>query len=682
MNIILRIAIPVPLRQLFDYLPPIEPHAVKLEPGMRVLVPFGRRKTVGIIVEITDHTDHPIEKLKHIQACLDKEPLFPKTILSLIQWASRYYQGALGEVFEIAIPKRLRQEPKELIPKEITLNTKKQAHKKSKKQSTPSLISTTISPNLTLNPAQEKAINSITHHFGQFKTFVLDGVTGSGKTEVYIRVVAKALEAGKQALLLVPEIGLTPQLLSRFQERFAVPIAVLNSSLTDKQRFLAFENARTGAAPIVIGTRLAAFVPLKNPGVFIIDEEHDASFKQQEGFRYHARDLLILRGSLEHCPVVLGSATASLETLHNIQAGRFHPLSLPHRAGNAIFPTLQILDVRHKKCVEGLSSELIVSMREHISQKGQVLLFLNRRGYAPVLMCFACDWVATCKNCDAKMTLHQRSETLQCHHCELTIPLYTECPCCKTKNPKPVGIGTERLETALQENFPTQSIVRIDRDTTRKKGELKKAIDLIQEGKADILIGTQMIAKGHHFPNVTLVGILDIDHALFSTDFRSIEKMGQLITQVAGRSGRAERPGHVILQTCHPEHPLLKQLLEKGYAEFSSSLLTERKMTNLPPYSYQVLIRAEAVLLEKALAFLSFVKKEALLKSIPKLTIFGPISAPMERRLGKHRAQLLFQSPERSTLQQLLQKLVPKIESNIIVNTVKWSLDVDPIDMY
>ena len=681
MSTILRIAISVPLRQLFDYLPPIEPPALTLEPGMRVLVPFGRRQTVGIIVEVSDHTDHPLEKLKKIVLCLDQEPLFPKTILSLIQWASRYYQGALGEVFETAIPKKLRQVPKNFSPQEIRHNTEKKTPQKSKTKSiTPPL--STVSSDLKLNSAQEKAINSITQHFGQFKTFVLDGVTGSGKTEVYLRVVAKALQAGKQALLLVPEIGLTPQLLSRFQERFSVPIAALNSSLTDKQRALAFENARTGLAPIVIGTRLAAFVPLKNPGVLIIDEEHDASFKQQEGFRYHARDLLILRGSLEHCPVVLGSATASLETLHNIQMGRFYRLSLPHRAGNAIFPTLQILDVRHKKCIEGLSSELIAAMQKQLAHKAQVLLFLNRRGYAPVLMCFTCDWVATCKNCDAKMTLHQRSETLQCHHCDLTISVYTACPCCKTKNPKPVGIGTERLEAALQAHFPTESIVRIDRDTTRKKGELKKAIDLIHSGEANILIGTQMIAKGHHFPNVTLVGILDIDHALFSTDFRSIEKMGQLITQVAGRSGRAERPGHVILQTCHPEHPLLKQLLEKGYSEFSNSLLTERKMTNLPPYSYQVLIRAEAVLLEKAIAFLSFVKKEALLKSVPTLTIAGPISAPMERRLGKHRAQLLFQSPERSTLQRLLQRLVPKIESNMIVNTVKWSLDVDPIDMY
>lgn len=664
---ILRVAIPVPLRRLFDYLPPIESNTVKLEPGMRVLVPFGRRKVVGIIVDIVNHSDHPINKLKRIENCLDPTPLFSKTILSLIQWASRYYQGALGEVFELALPKILRQEPKKI---------------KRKEKQTKKIQTATVSPALTLNPAQEKAIKNISQHFGQFKTFLLDGVTGSGKTEVYIRVVESALAAGKQVLILVPEIGLTPQLLSRFQERFSVPIAALNSSLTDKQRFEAFENARTGAAPIVIGTRLAAFVPLKNPGVFIIDEEHDPSFKQQEGFRYHARDLLIFRGSLEHCPVVLGTATASLETLHNIQSGRFHKLPLPHRAGNAIFPTLQILDVRHKKCVEGLSSELMVAMREHIANKGQVLLFLNRRGYAPVLMCFACDWVATCKNCDAKMTIHQRSDTLQCHHCELTMPLYKECPSCKTKNPKPVGVGTERLEAALQENFPDSTIVRIDRDTTRKKGELKKAVDLIHEGKADILIGTQMIAKGHHFPNVTLVGILDIDHALFSTDFRSVEKMGQLITQVAGRSGRAERPGHVILQTCHPNHPLLKQLLEKGYSEFANSLLTERKMTNLPPYSYHVLIRAEANQIEKALAFLSFVKKEAISKSIPQLTISGPTSAPMERRLGKHRAQLLLQAPERSALQKLLQNLVPKIESNIIVNTVKWSLDVDPIDMY
>lgn len=669
---ILRIAIPVPLRRLFDYLPSIEPYPVKLEPGMRVLVPFGAQKKIGVIVEVADHSVHPIAKLKRIYACLDNAPLFPNTILSLIQWASRYYHAPLGEVFESALPKRLRQIPREEEPKA----------RKQKNKILQSSVPISPLPALTLNSKQEKAVQAITQHVGKFKTFLLDGVTGSGKTEVYIRVVEAALAAGKQALILVPEIGLTPQLLSRFQERFSVPIAALNSSLTDKQRFEAFENARTGVAPIVIGTRLAAFVPLKNPGVFIIDEEHDPSFKQQEGFRYHARDLLIFRGSLEQCPVVLGTATASLETLHNIQSGRFYSLPLPHRAGNAILPTLQILDVRHKKCVEGLSSELMVKMREHIANQGQVLLFLNRRGYAPVLMCFACDWVATCKNCDAKMTLHQRTNTLKCHHCELTIPRYTECPSCKTKNPQPVGIGTERLEAALQENFPGNTIVRIDRDTTRKKGSLKQAIDLIHNGEANILIGTQMIAKGHHFPNVTLVGILDIDHALFSTDFRSTEKMGQLITQVAGRSGRAEQPGHVILQTCHPEHPLLKQLLAEGYANFANTLLTERNMTNLPPYSYQVLIRAEATQLEKSLAFLSFVKKEATAQSIQNLTLSGPIAAPMERRLGKHRAQLLLQAPERSILQKLLQKLMPIIESNMMTKTIMWSLDVDPIDMY
>jgi len=507
-------------------------------------------------------------------------------------------------------------------------------------------------------------------------------VTGSGKTEVYIRVVESALSAGKQALILVPEIGLTPQLLTRFQERFSVPIAVLNSSLTEKQRYLAFEDARTGVAPIVIGTRLSAFAPLKAPGVFIIDEEHDASFKQQEGFRYHARDLLILRATLEHCPVVLGTATPSLETLRNMQTGRFHALALPHRAGNSVPPTVQILDVRHKKLQEGLSAQLIAAMREQMDQQGQVLLFLNRRGYAPVLMCFECDWIATCKNCDAKLTIHYQSQQLRCHHCETSLPIDKHCPSCTAKNPKPVGIGTERLEAALQSLFPSKTIVRIDRDTTRKKGALKEQLESIHAGEAHILLGTQMIAKGHHFPNVTLVAILDIDQALFSIDFRSTEKMGQLITQVAGRAGRAERLGHVILQTQHPEHPLLKQLLAEGYANFAATVLTERQMLNLPPFSHQALIRAEANTLERALGFLAFVKQSAI-KTAPKtLKILGPTPAPMERRHGKHRAQLLCQAPKRSALQQLLQTLMPSIESQPIAQTVRWSLDVDPIDLY
>ncbi len=666
---ILRVAILTPIRKLFDYLPPVQ-NETNPEIGARVLVPFRTKKKIGIIIAITDKTDYPIEKLKRAYTILDPKPLFPKALFKLIYWASQYYQAALGEVFEAALPSRLRKEP--------SLGLKPKKNKPFLEKKIPAIQEKTV---IILNEAQQKAVNTIKKSIGKFETFLLDGVTGSGKTQVYSEIIAHILTLEQQALILVPEIGLTPQLLSRFQKRFNVPIVCLNSSLTEKQRFEAFENAKTGAASIVIGTRSAVFVPLKLPGIFICDEEHDASFKQQEGFRYHARDLMIMRGSLEHCPVILGSATPSMETLNNVHIGRFQGLKLPTRAGNAELPALQVLDIRHKKLKEGLSTELIQKIQEHVENKGQVLLFLNRRGFAPVLMCFDCGWVANCNNCDARLTLHLRSKRLQCHHCEMFIPLYEQCPTCQSQTLKPIGIGTERLATVLQALFPTCSITRIDRDTTSKKGAQQEIMDQIYKGETEILLGTQMIAKGHHFPNVTLVAILDIDHALFSLDFRSIEKMGQLITQVAGRAGRAERLGHVLLQTCHPEHPLLKTLLEEGYSRFATSLLAERRLTNLPPYSYQALIRAEGNKLEYALNFLNLIKAE-----IPKLSsdfkILGPIAAPMERRLGKHRAQLLFQSKNRSTLQKYLQNLVHKIETYSLSSSIRWSLDVDPIDMY
>jgi len=669
---ILRVALATPVRKLFDYLPP-QGCSFPFEIGARILVPFRNQKKVGIIIEIRHETDLPLEKLKTADAILDTKALLPKELFLLIQWASRYYQSSLGEVFETALPSRLRKETP------TKSRTKKEVKEKLALENN-SLKP--LHPALDLNAAQQQALDSINLSLGTFKTFLLDGVTGSGKTEVYIRVIERVLQAEKQALILVPEIGLTPQLLTRLQERFSVPIASLNSSLTEKRRYEAWEAARTGAAPIVIGTRSAAFVPLKSPGVFIIDEEHDASFKQQEGFRYHARDLIILRASLEQCPVILGTATPSLETLHNIHLGRFQNLKLPTRAGKGTIPNLQILDVRHKKLEEGLSTQLIAKMREHIEDKGQILLFLNRRGFAPVLMCLDCNWVASCKNCDAKMTLHYQAQKLQCHHCETTIPMIHQCPSCQSKNLKPVGIGTERLETALQNHFPNQSISRIDRDTTRKKGTLQTKIDSIHSGETEILIGTQMIAKGHHFPNVTLVAILDIDHALFSTDFRSTERMGQLITQVAGRTGRGSRLGQVILQTCHPEHPLLKKLLEEGYHPFANSLLNERRMINLPPYSHQALIRAESNKPNRALNFLNHIKRETLHQQNAVLKILGPSSAPMERRLGFHRAQLIFQSDQRSTLQKLLKDLLLNFETHPSANGVRWSIDVDPIDMY
>jgi primosomal protein N' (replication factor Y) len=414
----------------------------------------------------------------------------------------------------------------------------------------------------------------------------------------------------------------------------------------------------------------------------MMDEEHDASFKQQDNFRYHARDLLILRASLEKCPVILGSATPSLETLYNTQIGKFHTLNLPLRAGKATFPSVQILDIRHKKLEEGLSAQLIEMIRVHTQNKNQVLLFLNRRGFAPVFMCFTCGWVASCKNCDAKLTLHHKEQKLECHHCQAIMPLFSECPSCHHPDPKPVGMGTERIEAVLKNHFPDLNIDRIDRDTTRKKGSVEEAMARLHRQETDILLGTQMIAKGHHLPHITLVAILDVDHALFSTDFRSLEKMGQLITQVAGRTGRAEKPGHVVLQTAHPEHPLLKMILEEGYLNFANALLTERKATNLPPYSYQALIRAEAKHPQLALDFLTRIKRSIETNTSKTFTILGPIPAPMERRQQQHRAQLLLQAPKRSSLQTLLSKLIEKMNEDPNQKKIRWSLDVDPIDLY
>ncbi len=664
---ILRIAVATPLRRLFDYLAPEQNTAVLPRPGMRILVPFGAQEKVGIIIEVTEHSDYPKDKLKTALCYLDPEPLFPPTLLELIHWASEYYQTSLGEVFETALPSKLRKKSPFTVKVPVIDNTSLQ----------------TCHPSvLNLNQSQQNAVNCITHKMSQFQVFLLDGITGSGKTEVYIRVIENVLALGKQALILVPEIGLTPQLLERFQSRFNVPIALLHSGVSEKKRYEAWEMARTGVAPIVLGTRLATFTPLKNPGIFIVDEEHDPSFKQQEGFRYHARDLMVMRAAKEKCPIVLGTATPSLETLYNVHLGRFQRLRLPTRAGTAQAPILHLLDVRHQRLIEGMSGELLKEIQHHLNHKGQVLLFLNRRGYAPVLMCYDCGFVAECKQCDAKMTIHYGTQKLICHHCERSQLLYKNCPTCSSEALHPIGIGTERLELALQKQFPKQKIIRLDRDTISKKGTRERALQQITEGEADILLGTQMIAKGHHFPNVTLVAILNVDQALFSVDFRSTERLGQLLTQVAGRAGRAERLGHVFLQTCHPEHPMLQMLLKNEYSQFANHLLQQRQSATLPPYSHQILIRAEAKIIARPTAFLKWMKQEIATSTIPGLLTLGPAAAPMERQNGQFRAQLLIQSTNRVLLQRLLRHVIPVITAHPLARSVRWSVDVDPIEMY
>lgn len=665
MSQIIRVALATPLRKLFDYLPLLS--APLPLPGARVRVPFGTKERIGVVAEIADHSDHPPNKLKCILECLDPEPLFSETILELIHWTSRYYHTSLGEVFDTALPSWLRK-GKAIV--EIKRSEPKHP---------------LIPHPLTLNVYQEKAISEITRCLNTFVVHVLEGVTGSGKTEVYLGIMEKVLANHQQVLILVPEIGLTPQLIERVSARFHVPIAVLHSSISEKKRAEAFEMARQGIAPIVIGTRSAAFTPLKSPGLFIIDEEHDVSFKQHEGLRYSARDLLIKRATLEKCPIVLGSATPSLETLHNVLQERYQCLKLPERAKNTHPLSLQLLDIRHKKLEEGLSLALIEKMKLHLKNQGQILLFLNRRGFAPVLMCFDCGWIASCKNCDARLTLHAKKKLLRCHHCESQKPLPLQCDSCSSESLNPLGIGTERLEKVLTQHFPNEIITRIDRDTTHRKGSLQAAFDDIKTGRSNILIGTQMIAKGHDFPNITLVAIVDADNALFSVDFRSLERLGQLLTQVAGRAGRAEKKGEVVLQTCHPNHPLLHLLLEKGYRPFAESLLAERKLATLPPYTYQILLRASASKKERPYDFLNKLKtllRTSAIASPENVQVLGPLSAPMEKKQGFYRAQLLVQSHQRSLLQKIMTTVIQNMENEPLSRLVRWSVDVDPAEMY
>ncbi|HEY0634672.1 MAG TPA: primosomal protein N', partial [Gammaproteobacteria bacterium] len=533
-----------------------------------------------------------------------------------------------------------------------------------------------------LNSDQRAAVTAITAAAGRFQPFLLDGVTGSGKTEVYLQAIAPVLAAGRQILLLVPEIGLTPQLVERFRQRFAVPLALLHSGLSDNERQCAWLMARNGQAPIVIGTRSALFTPLKNPGLIIVDEEHDPSLKQQEGFRYSARDVAVVRAHQLGIPVVLGSATPSLESLHNAQAGRYLRLRLPERAGTALHPRMHLLDVRQQPLQEGLAEPLALLMHRHLAQGGQVLLFLNRRGYSPALICHDCGQVADCPRCDARLTYHAAQRRLRCHHCGTERPVPKQCPHCGSADLRPLGQGTERIEEGLKVRFPGVGLVRIDRDTTSRKGAMTALLQEVHGGEARILIGTQMVAKGHHFPEVTLVGILDADQGLFSADFRASERMAQLILQVAGRAGRAERPGEVVIQTHAPDHPLLRTLVAADYHAFAQAALLEREQAQFPPFSHLALLRAEAVDPTAPLTFLEAARRLAAGSADSAVQLLGPVPAPMERRAGRTRAQLLLQSNSRTALHRLLDQWVVGLEGLKEGRKVRWSLDVDPVELY
>ena len=725
-----RVAVPTPLLRLFDYLPP-DSQAQTAAPGSRVRVPFGRRTVTGVLMEVCEHSDFPRERLKRASSLLDADPLLPDEIVTLLRWAADYYQHPVGDVTSTALPVLLRQglppevpgvesweltadgrasEPEALAraPRQQSLFALLKRHlagltadeiNRELDQWRPAakalidkglvarrmrdcLLPATTSPTQApdLNEHQTAAVDGILSAFGGFAALLVEGVTGSGKTEVYLAAIERALSEGRQVLVLVPEIGLTPQLLNRFRQRFAVPIAVMHSGLNDRERLCAWNMARQGKAPIVIGTRSAVFTPLPDLGLIIVDEEHDASFKQQDGFRYHARDLAVVRARNRQVPVVLGSATPSLESLANCERGLYQRLHLPSRAGTARPPRVRLLDVRSQPLDEGLSAPLIQSIGQTLAAGDQVLLFLNRRGYAPTLLCHECGWVANCQRCDAHMTYHARGQRLRCHHCGAERAVNHQCPDCGSTDLRTLGQGTERLEAALRRHFPDTGIVRIDRDTTRRKDAMKEKLAGVHRGEHQLLIGTQMLAKGHDFPGVTLVGLIDVDQGLFSADFRGAERMAQLIVQVAGRAGRGAKAGEVIIQTHHPDHPLLLTLLEGGYRAFAQQALAERQAAGLPPHGFLALFRAEAPNSAAPNEFLEQVRAQ--LGQHAGLGVLGPIPAPMEKRAGRFRAQLLLMAPERRVLHGVLRAVMPGLDALPEARRVRWSLDVDPQEMF
>jgi len=506
-------------------------------------------------------------------------------------------------------------------------------------------------------------------------------VTGSGKTEVYFEAMQAALDDNKQCLLLVPEIGLTPQLTQRVQQRFQHNFVAYHSALNDNERARAWQDAASGKARIIVGTRSAVFLPLANPGLIIVDEEHDLSFKQQDGFRYHARDIAIRRAQQLGIAIVLGSATPSLESSENARCKRYQWLHLPERGGNAKPPTVGLIDMRRQALNGALSPMLIAHMQDTLAKGEQILLFVNRRGYAPVLFCHDCGWIAKCQRCDANMTVHHAKHCLRCHHCGSQRALDKRCGDCQSKELTTLGFGTEQIEDTLKKLFPCQRIVRIDRDTTQQKGAMNKLLNQIETGQGDILVGTQMIAKGHHLPNITLAAILNADQGLFATDFRALEHLAQLVVQVTGRAGRGDKAGHVLIQTHHPQHPLLQTLINEGYRAFSEQLTRERRAAELPPFSYMALLRAEAVDEAAPLQFLQCAKEQAESLTANQISLLGPIPAPMAKRAGRFRAQLLIQANDRRSLHQLLYQWVRQLSSIKLSRKVRWSIDVDPMDM-
>jgi primosomal protein N' (replication factor Y) len=662
---IVRVALDVPVDTLFDYRAPA---ATERDIGCRVLVPFGKKVAVGVIVETLRATPVPAERLRDALRIMRDAPPLGSDDLRLLRFAAEYYHHPLGAVVTSMLPARLRRaaEPRPQRPRRVAAAT---ADIGPPAPDTPAPV---------LTPDQQAAIAAIRARLGTFQAFLLLGVTGSGKTEVYLHAIAAALDAGHQALLLVPEIALTPQLEALVAQRFPhTPLASLHSRLAAAERVEHWRAACDARARIVLGTRLAVFAPLPQLGLIVVDEEQDASFKQAEGLRYSARDLAVVRAQQRGIPVVLGSATPALETYHNAVSGRYALLPLPNRVG-APPPRIACIDTRGEKLDDGLSQRLLAAVRNCLEEREQALVFVNRRGYAPVLFCRACGWIPGCHRCSSRLVLHRQEHRLRCHHCGHATPTPVACPGCGNPDLAPVGQGTQRVEEALARCFPEARILRIDRDTTSRRRAWASMRQRIQAREVDVLVGTQILAKGHDFPHLRLVAVLNADSRLYSSDFRAAEQLFALLTQVAGRAGRGARQGEVLIQTEFPQHPLYAALARQDYRAFADDALAERLQAGFPPFVHQALLRAEAPRLATALEFLANAARRG--KAIDReLTLYDPVPAALPRRAGRERAQLLVQCGSRTQLQQFLRAWRDELAA-ARATRARWSIDVDPLE--
>lgn len=723
-QILLRCAVPIPVRGYLDYLP-AEDHEVLPSIGSRILVPLGSRQLVGIVTEILGSSAINPAKLKHAKVYLDETALISPDVLELLNWTADYYQHPPGETLILGLsPRERRGEPSastqeagfnltlrgegladtalSRAPRQQALiaalrhgpRTRTQLRAAGfKSENLRALVSRaliepvavdnnkawTSKRPLNANGEQSQAIAAITTSLETFGCHLLEGVTGSGKTEVYLQAIAAALALQKQTLVIIPEIGLTPQLVQRFEERFDAPIVTLHSGLGSAERDRNWQAARAGQAAIVIGTRSAVFAPLLTPGLIIVDEEHDISLSQQDGLRYSARDVAVKRAQLSDCPIVLGSATPSLESMANASSGRYQWHRLTQRAAGAHPPSKRLVDIRGLALRAGLSPQLEDKMLEVLSRGEQVLLFLNRRGFAPALLCHDCGWTAECQNCDSRQTLHKKPPRVQCHHCGQKNPLPKRCPQCNGHRLVASGVGTEQTEQALRKRFTDVPVHRVDSDSMSGRHAMATFAQTVGDADACIMLGTQLLAKGHHFPKVTCVGVLDADSLLMSPDFRGEERLAQLLTQVGGRAGRAQRPGEVLIQTRHPEHPIIKAVLEQPWRTLSAQLLSSREAQGLPPKGALAALRCDSADQDTGSAFLTTIMNAYNVATTdPSVRLVGPLSAPMARRAGLYRSHIVIAGTQRSKVHASVKNLVALASEQRLPKGLRWFVDIDP----